>query len=151
MARLHSGKKGKSGRKLPKSKVKPDWVDVDKEEIIAAITKMAKEGVPPAKIGIILRDEYGVPDARQLLGVRLTTFLKKNNLTGNYPADFLNLIKKAVKMNKHLKNAKKDVHNKTKYLHVVSKINRLAKYLKKEGVLPPDWKYDVEQAELLVK
>ncbi|MEM3422230.1 MAG: 30S ribosomal protein S15 [Candidatus Bilamarchaeaceae archaeon] len=151
MARLHSRKKGKSGRKLPKKKVKPDWVEVNKEEIIEVITKMAKEGVHPAKIGIVLRDEYAVPDVRQILGVRLTTFLRKNNLYGRYPADFLDLIKRSVRMNKHLKNAKKDIHNKTKYLHVISKINRLAKYLKKEGILPSDWKYNAEQAELLVK
>jgi len=151
MARLHSGKKGKSGRKMSKSKTKQTWVETDKQEIVSIITKMAKEGVPPAKIGITLRDKYGVPDARQILGVRLVTFIKKEGLAGQYPSDFLDLIKRAVKMNKHLKNAKKDVHNKTKYLHVVSKINRLAKYLKKEGVLPKDWKYDAEQAELLVK
>lgn len=151
MARLHSGKKGKSSRKLPKSKIKPAWVETDKQEIVSIVTKMAKEGVPPAKIGIALRDKYGVPDVRQILGVRLITFLKKEGLAGQYPSDFLDLIKRAVKMNKHLKNAKKDVHNKTKYLHVVSKINRLAKYLKKEGVLPKDWKYDAEQAELLIK
>jgi len=151
MARLHSKKKGKSGRKLPKSKVVPDWVDADKKEIEEIIIKMAKEGVPASKIGRILRDEYNIPEVKPFLGVKLVTFLKKNEVATAYPEDFLNLLKRAVRMYRHLKTSKKDVHNKSKYLHVVSKINRVGNYLKKEGILPKDWKYDPEQAELLVK
>jgi len=151
VARLHSRKKGKSGRKMPKNRIKPDWAGMDKKDIEEIITKMAKEGVPPSKIGITLRDKYCIPSVYPFLGMRLVTFLKKKGLAAQYPQDFLDLIKRAVRMNKHLKNSKKDVHNKTKYIHVVSKINRLAKYLKKQGALPQEWKYDAEQAELLVK
>lgn len=151
MARLHSRKKGKSGTRMPKSKVKPDWAGIGKKEMEEIIAKMAKEGMPPAKIGLLLRDMYGIPSVYPFLGMRLSAFLKKNGLAAQYPHDFLDLIKKAVRINKHLKSSKKDVHNRTKYLHVVSKINRLAKYLKKQKVLPQDWKYDAEQAELLVK
>jgi len=151
MARLHSKKKGKSGRKLPKSKVVPEWVDADKKEIEELIIKLAKEGVHASKIGRILRDEYNIPEVKPFLGVKLVTFLKKNEVNTAYPEDFLNLLKRAVNMYKHLKTSKKDVHNKSKYLHVISKINRVGDYLKKEGVLPKDWKYDPEQAELLVK
>ncbi len=151
MARLHSGKKGRSGTKMPKNRVKPDWVTLDKKEVEEIITKMAKEGMPPSRIGAVLRDRYGIPNVYPFLGMRLVAFLGKKGLASQYPQDFLDLIKRAVRINKHLKNSKKDVHNKTKYLHVVSKINRLAKYLKNKGVLPQDWKYDAEQAELLVK
>ncbi|MFH1222065.1 MAG: 30S ribosomal protein S15 [Candidatus Micrarchaeota archaeon] len=151
MARLHSGKKGKSGRKLPKAKVNPDWVKADKKEVEEVIIKMAKEGVAPAKIGLVLRDKYGVPEARPYLGMKLTAFLKQNSVATAYPADFLDLIKRSVSVYRHLKSAKKDVHNKTKYLHIVSKINRLAGYLKTKKVIPANWKYDPEQAELLVK
>ena len=150
MARMHSRKKGKSGRKRPKAKTSPKWLDVDKAEIEETILKMAKEGVPPSRIGLVLREKYGIPAAKQLLGMSLAAFLKKNNVAAEYPEDFLELIKRAVRMNRHLKT-RRDVHNKTKYLHVVSKINRLVKYYIKEGVLPAGWKYDAEQAELLVK
>jgi small subunit ribosomal protein S15 len=151
MARLHSGKKGKSGRKLPKAKVSPEWVQADKKKVEEVIIKLAKEGVPPAKIGLVLRDEYSVPAIQPFLGMKLAAFIKKNNVAQVYPGDFLDLLKRAVKLNRHLKGAKKDVHNKTKYTHIVSKINRLAKYLKTRKMLSADWKYDVEQAELLVK
>ncbi len=151
MAKLHSRSKGKSGRKRPKSKALPDWVEADKKEIEQLIIKLAKEGVQPSKIGRILRDEYNIPEVKPLLGVKLSTFLRKSEVGTAYPEDFLNLLKRAVNMYKHLKNSKKDLHNKTKYQHVVSKINRVGIYLKKEGILPSDWKYDPEQAELLVK
>ena len=151
MARLHSRKKGKSGRKLPKSKAVPDWVESDKKEIEELIIKLAKEGVPASKIGRILRDQHSIPEANPFLGMKLAAFLKKNEVATAYPEDFLSLLKRAVRMYKHLKSSKKDVHNKSKYLHVVSKINRVGKYLKKEGVLPKGWKYDPDQAELLVK
>ncbi|MEM4359302.1 MAG: 30S ribosomal protein S15 [Candidatus Bilamarchaeaceae archaeon] len=151
MARLHSKKKGKSGRKTPKSKLVPEWVKADKKYIEEEIIKLAKEGTSPSKIGIILRDKHGIPEIKPFLGTKLSVFLRKNKVGAAYPDDFLALLKRAVRMNRHLKNAKKDVHNKTKYVHIISKINRLAKYLKAKGILPEDWKYDPEQAELLVK
>jgi small subunit ribosomal protein S15 len=151
MARLHSKKGGKSGRKRQKSKTLPGWVKADRKEIEDVIIKLAKEGVPPAKIGMILRDQYAIPEVRPFLGMKLNVFLKKNNVGPAYPEDFLNLLKRAVRMHKHLRSSNKDVHNKTKYLHVVSKINRVAKYLKAKGVLQSNWKYEFEQAELLVK
>ncbi len=151
MARMHSRKKGKSGRKRPKSKTLPEWVKVDKAEIEETILKLAREGVSPSKIGLVMRDKYAVPDVKLILGMPLYAFLRKNNVAGEYPEDFLELIKRAVRLRRHLKKSKKDIHNTTKYNHIVSKILRLAKYYSRKGVIPKGWKYDPEQAELLVK
>ena len=54
-------------------------------------------------------------------------------------------------MREHLRTNRSDKHNRTKLIHVESKIARLAKYYTREGVLPADWKYDPETAALLVK
>jgi len=151
MSRMHSRKKGKSGRKRPKAKTSPEWVEMEKAELEELIIKTAKEGVPPSKIGLALRDKYSIPSARMIIGMPIAKFLKKNKAGPEYPEDFLELIKRAVMMSKHLKKAKKDTHNKTKYQHVVSKIHRLAKYYERKGVIPKGWKYDPDQAELLVK
>ncbi len=151
MARLHSKKKGKSGTKRPKSSVAADWVDKKKSEIKDMIIKMAKEGVPPARIGVLMRDEHGIPNLRVVLGMPLSAFLKKEKVAPEYPEDLLNLIKKAVRMSAHLKASKKDVRNKVKLTHVESKINRLVKYYSSKGMLPEGWKYDRETAALLVK
>lgn len=151
MARMHSRKKGKSGRKRPKAKVMPEWVVANKAEIEEIILKMAKEGVPPSKIGLILRDKYAIPEIKLLLEMPLVEFLRKNKASGEYPEDMLELIKRAVRMRRHMKKSKADLHNAVKYRHVVSKILRLAKYYERNGLISKNWKYDPEQAELLVK
>lgn len=151
MARLHSKKHGKSGSKKPKLKVSPDWVEADKEQVKDFIRKSVKEGVPLAKIGIILRDKFAVPSVRSLIGDSLIVFVKKENMLPEYPEDLLNLIKKAVRLRNHLKESGKDVHNKVKLSHVESKIHRLVKYYTASGRIPSSWRYDSDTAALLVK
>jgi small subunit ribosomal protein S15 len=151
MARLHSKRKGKSGTKRPKSKTTPKWVASKAAEVQELILTMAKEGMPPSKIALFLRDVHGIPNVSLLLGTSLLSFLRKERVSSDYPEDMLNLIKKAVRIRKHLKENKKDVHNKVKLMHVESKIGRLVKYYIKKGILPPDWKYNHEKVALLVK
>ena len=151
MARLHSRRKGKAGTKRPKSVTVAEWTPMKRAEIEEAILKMAREGVPPAKIGLILRDQNGVPNLRAQLGMSLREFLKKEKALGEYPEDLLNLIKKAVRMSGHIKASKNDTHNSVKLGHVESKIHRLVKYYSSKGMLPPGWRYEREKASLLVK
>lgn len=151
MARLHSRKKGKAGTKRSKKNLNPEWVTASKPQIKELVVKMAKEGVTASKIGLYLRDQKGVPDVRAFLGHSLVAFLKKENAAPQYPEDLMNLIRKAVRMNSHLKASKKDVISKVKLVHVESKIGRLVKYYLSKGALPKGWKYDREQVALLVK
>jgi len=151
MARLHSKKKGKAGTKRPKSRTVPEWSPLKKAEMTEIILRMAREGVPPAKIGLTFRDQHGVANLRAQLGMTLGRFLKAEKATQEYPEDLLNLIKKAVRLSSHLKNAKNDTHNAVKLGHVESKINRLVKYYSSKGALPADWRYNREKAALLVK
>ncbi len=151
MARLHSKKKGKSGTKRPKSRTSPEWVGADVNEIKQLIVKMAKEGIPPSKIGLHLRDQLGIPSITALLGMSMTAFLKKEDAMPEYPEDLITLIRKAVRMREHLKKGKGDVHNKVKLHHVESKIVRLVNYYRDNGVLPKKWAYDPETVALLVK
>lgn len=151
MARLHSKKKGKHGTKRPKSNVAPQWVTADKAEIGETILKMAREGVPPSKIALFLRDQHGIANLRAVLGMSMLAFLRKEKAAPEYPEDFIALVRKAMRMREHLKSSKKDLHNKVKLSHVESKINRLVKYYTSKGSLPKGWKYDPEQAALLVK
>jgi small subunit ribosomal protein S15 len=151
MARLHSKKKGKSGTRRPRDKAAPEWIDLDKAKVEELIVKMAKEGVPPVRIGLVVRDQHGIPNLRKVLGMSLLAFLQKEKIAPEYPEDLISLIKKAVRMSAHMKASKKDVHNKVKLSHVESKIQRLVRYYIKEGVLPRDWKYERDKAALLVK
>lgn len=148
MARMHSRKKGKSRSRKPASIAK--WVKADKAKVEEAIEQMAKEGIPPAKIGLALRDEHGVPDAKKVLGISISGFLKQKKLLPQYPSDMIDLVRKAVRLRKHLTSNKKDKDNRRQLHNVESKINRLVKYYRGKR-LPQHWKYVPEEAALLVK
>jgi small subunit ribosomal protein S15 len=60
-------------------------------------------------------------------------------------------MRKAVHLNAHLKTNPKDLHNK-RGLHLIeAKIRRITKYYIRTGVMPKDWKYSIETAELQLK
>ncbi len=151
MARLHTGKRGKSGSHKPLTTMPPAWVKHSKEEIWGLVEKLARGGRTPAAIGQLLRDEYGVPSVRALTKKKITAVLREKKLAGQYPQDMIDLFKRAVRARKHLKANPRDVSNKIKLSHIESKIKRLGKYYSAEGVLPAGWKYDPEQAALVVK
>lgn len=150
MARLHSKKHGKSRSKHPKRWDIPEWQVTTKEEALDIILRLAKQRTPPSIIGMILRDLYGVPSIRATFKKKLGSILKENGLY-KFPEDLLSLLKKAVRMYGHLQKNKGDIHNQTKYKHLLSKIHRLSKYYKRIGAIPADWKYTPETAILLVK
>ncbi|HEX54828.1 MAG: 30S ribosomal protein S15 [Candidatus Altiarchaeales archaeon] len=150
MARMHARRKGKSGSKHPWITGKPDWVAYDINEIEELIVKLAKDGNTPSMIGLILRDQYGIPSVKDITGKKLGYFLKKNNLYGDIPEDLHNLIKKAVNLRKHLEQHRKDIHNRRSLQLIESKIRRLVKYYKRSGRLPEDWIYEPEKAKLLI-
>jgi len=58
-------------------------------------------------IGTILRDQYGVPDVKTIVGKSITQIMKENNLYPQYPEELLNLFRKAVNLYDHLRSIKK--------------------------------------------
>ncbi|MBC7100725.1 30S ribosomal protein S15 [Methanothermobacter tenebrarum] len=132
-------------------KIKPDWVEYSNEEIEELIIKLYKEGNPPSKIGIILRDQHGIPNVKAITGMKITEILEKHDIKLEYPEDLINLMKKAVNIREHLKEHPKDLHTRRGLQLVESKIRRLVKYYVRKGVLPEGWKYDPEKAALIVK
>jgi len=139
MARMHARKRGKSGSKRPISKAPPSWVKLTPDEVEALVVKYAKEGYPPSMIGIILRDQHGVPLVKQITGKSITQILKENNLLPEIPEDLANLLERARRMHVHLSKNKSDRYNRHRLQLVEAKIHRLVKYYKRKGVLPPDW------------
>ncbi|MEW6528986.1 MAG: 30S ribosomal protein S15 [Candidatus Micrarchaeota archaeon] len=151
MAKLHSKKHGKSGRKRQKAKISPKWIEYSEKEIKNIIIEYAKKGISPTMIGIMLRDQYAVPAIKPILGKTLSTFLKEENVLEQYPDDLMNLIRKAVRMRTHLNANKSDRTNKNSLIRVESKIKRLVRYYIKNKRLPADWRYNAETAALLIK
>lgn len=150
MARMHARRKGKAGSKKPLSTTPPSWLKLKKDEVEALVVKLAKQGNQSGKIGLILRDSYGVPDVKIITGKTISQILRKNEIYPEVPEDIQNLIKRAVQVKKHLEANKKDEVSWRGLQLIESKIRRLEKYYKSTGKLPAKWKYDPEKARLLV-
>lgn len=148
MARIHSHRHGKSHQTRPTSKSTPSWVTYGAEEAKAAILKLAKDGLTPGQIGMALRDDYGVPLVKPLLGQTIGEVLAEGKVAPSLPQDLRDLINRAERVQKHLvvhKGDRKNVHS----LELVeAKIYRLSKYYKGRGLLPKDFKYTAVVAQL---
>lgn len=150
MAKMHSGAKGIAGSTKPSKKVLPSWVRYSPKEAEMIISKLAKEKNTPSQIGTILRDVYGIPDVSLILNKTICEVLREKGLMAETPEDLSALIKRSIAIRKHLEENTKDKTAKRGLLLTESKIGRLVKYYKREGVLPASWKYDPEKIKLLV-
>ncbi len=148
MARIHSHRHGKSHQTRPPSKNNPGWVTTTPDEARAAILKLAKDGVSPSKIGQSLRDDYGVPLTKTLLGKPLGEVLREGKAASKVPQDLQDLIDRAQRVQKHLRAHKSDRKNVHSLELVEAKIYRLSKYYKAKGILPGDFKYTAVVAQL---
>jgi len=150
MARIHARVKGKSGSKKPLDSKIPKWVEKKPKEIIALVEKLAKQDLSSSQIGLNLRDSYGVPNVKLITGKSISEILKNAKMTGMVPEDLKNLIKRAITIRKHLTLNRKDKFSIRCLQLTEAKIRRIQKYYKSKGVLPEDWNYHPDRAELLV-
>ncbi|MFH1125672.1 MAG: 30S ribosomal protein S15, partial [Candidatus Altiarchaeota archaeon] len=98
---MHARKKGKSKSTKPVREEIPEWVSYSKDEVVELVLKLAKAGNTPSRIGLVLRDQYGIPDVQQLAGEKVTEILEKNNAGLSLPEDLHSLMRKAVKLRGH--------------------------------------------------
>ncbi|MEM3164040.1 MAG: 30S ribosomal protein S15 [Halobacteria archaeon] len=149
MARMHTRRRGKSSsRRFPRTAL-PEWAVLDASEIGNTVLALRNQGLTPSRIGMALRDRYGVPSAR-LAGKRVTRLLEEKGAAQKIPEDLAALLGRAVRLSKHLGAHKTDVHNRRNLQRVESKIRRLARYYSRTGKLPTDWNYSLETAEVLL-
>ncbi len=151
MARMYSRKKGKSSSTKPLETKKPRWERYDEKEVTLLIQKLKKQEKTASEIGIILRDTYGIPNVKIITNKKITQILEQQNLAPKLPEDLSFLIKKAIKIMKHMETNKKDQPSKRGLTLTESKIRRLVKYYKKTKKIPQDWKYTREKAKLLIE
>ena len=150
MARIHARRKGKSGSTHFLGREKhPDWSSLKPREIESHVIELAKEGKSTSQIGMILRDQFAVPNVKLATGKSVSKILETNNMKPEIPEDMRNLISIALSLRKHLETHKKDLHNKRNLQLTESKIRRLTKYYHAQNKLPESWKYSPEQAKLM--
>jgi small subunit ribosomal protein S15 len=147
---MYARTRGQSGSVRPYRKEAPEWSNTDVTAIEKVIVDLSKEGVSTARIGLVLRDRYGVPDVKLATGKRIGQIVKEKGLEGEIPEDLKNLIVKALGLRKHLAENRKDVHNKRQMQLTESKVRRLVKYYVSSGKLPKGWVYKPETAEILL-
>ncbi len=151
MARMHTRKRGKASSKRPVREGKPSWVTIGSEELDQLIVKLKREGLTKSKLGMILRDQYGIPKVKELRGIRISKILKTNGIEDQVPEDLSALLSKAVNLNKHLVLNPKDLKNRRGLELVEAKIKRLSDYYKRKSKLPANWSYSKAASELSVK
>lgn len=150
MGRMYGNGKGMSKSSIPYKNKAPRWLTVDANEIIKQIEHLAKKGYKPSQIGVILRDNFAIPQSKLLTGGKILRILKKRGLAPEIPEDLYSLMRKAVQIRKHIEKNKRDRDSKYRLILVESKIHRIVRYYKLTKQLPSNWRYDYQTALALV-
>lgn len=131
MATLYGRGRGKARSHAPKAE-KPYWVKLSEKEIEEIVVKLAKQGLSSAKIGLTLRDNYGIPSTKSVVGKKVEKILAENNIKAqNY--DIVALEKRQRALKKHLEKNHKDITAKRGLQLTEAKMRRLEKYNKRKS------------------
>lgn len=109
-------------------KKKPLWLKMTEADLKKVIAELAEKN-EPAKVGTILRDQYGVPTTK-IYGKKLSVYLEELGLESN--TELKNAEKKVEKIKEHLKNNVTDRKSKHKLQKAQSKLNKAKKYFSKK-------------------
>jgi len=131
--------KGKASQKQKQKEVKQEkHTKLNAKQVEELIVKLYKEGHKPDKIGLILRDTYGIPDVRAITGKKLVKILREKGFDV-FPSDLESLIEKVKNLKKHFEKNKKDYTAKRALQILEARIRILSNYYKKRGILPKDF------------
>ena len=88
MARMHARRKGKSGSTRIIRKKHPEWSSLNPREIESRIIELAKGGKSTSEIGMVLRDQYAVPNVKIATGKSISQILENNKIKPEIPEGF---------------------------------------------------------------
>jgi len=125
-------KKAKNEEKKPVKKLSV-------KEAEEKVLELAKKDTPLSRIGLILKQEFGIPKAKYTIG-KIRKLLEKNKIK-QFPEELTNLINKAAKLREHFTKNHKDQVSKRGLQITEAKVRKLASYFKKKGVLEKNWTY----------
>jgi len=103
---------------------KPLWVKMKEPELKKLILELSEKN-SPSQIGLILRDQYGIPTTK-IFGQKLKAYLKELGIEKN--EDLENAEKKVDKLKEHLKNNITDRKAKHKLQKAQSRMDIVRKY-----------------------
>jgi len=119
---------------MPKTKTtkkieKPVWLKYTEDEVKAIILKLANKGLTAEKIGLTLRDQYGVPKAK-LFNLKISKILKEKDKF--IEPTKTNLQNKLEKIKEHYKKNKQDKKSERSLIITKAKLKKIDDYLKKK-------------------
>jgi len=100
-----------------KSLMKMKSADIEK-----LVVELAKKNIPSEKIGLILRDQHGIPKVRLITKKKINQILKENNIETN--SEYENVAKKIDNLKKH---TEKHIHDYTAKRRIVQRTSHLRK------------------------
>jgi small subunit ribosomal protein S15 len=118
------------------------------KEVEELVVKYGKDGITMSQIGIKMRDQHAVPLVKPIVKKSIKKILDENGIKREIPEDLNNIVRKAVNLQRHLKNNNSDKRNVRSLELVEAKVHRIATYYKRIGVLPQNWKYKSVVAQL---
>ena len=119
--------------KMPKAKKitnkieKPAWLKYTAEEVKAIILKLANKGLTTEKIGLVLRDQYGIPKAK-IYNIKISKILKEKF----QEPTTINLETKLQKIIKHYGKNKQDKTAERSLIITKAKFKKRKDYLDKK-------------------
>jgi small subunit ribosomal protein S13e len=86
MGRQYGPGKGISSRAIPYRRTQASWLKTTADQANLHICQLAKRGLTPSQIGVILRDSHGIGRVKSVSGNKIFRILKAN---GNDPLIFV--------------------------------------------------------------
>lgn len=103
---------------------KPEWVKMKPAEVEKLVVELYKAGNSTAKIGLVLRDQHGIPKAK-LVGKKITNILKEAKITVSSQKEEMqkkmDKLEKHITSNKHDHGAKRSLNKKLWVMHSLAK------------------------------
>lgn len=127
------------GKKTKKAEVKKPAKKLSVKEIEDIVLKLAKKDTPLSKIGLILKNEHGVPKVKSEAG-KINKILIKHNAMP-FPEELDTLIKRAKQLRVHFTKNHKDQTAKRGLQLTEARIRKLGAYFRKKGRIDKKWAY----------
>ena len=108
---------------------KPIWLKYTKQEVEAIILKLAKKGLTAEKIGLTLRDQYGIPKVK-IYDIKIKEILEKEKLYEKPTVK--NLKEKLEKIISHYKKNKQDKNAERSLIITKAKLKKKEDYHKRK-------------------
>jgi len=116
--------------KIPEKIEKPVWLKFTKDEVREIILKLADKGLTSEKIGLTLRDQYGIPKAK-IYNLKISKILKEKDKFEEPTT--LNLQNRLEKIKEHYKKNKQDKKAERSLIITKAKLKKRNDYSKKKG------------------